>query len=126
MSTPEAYRLLAAARESRAGLRGPAHFSRGSFESWDTVQDLAENDFEEVILPAYPLLARVREAFEETGPRFSLLSGSGSALFAVYRGAEEVQEARASLMAAFPGVRFIQTRTLEALPQPTGTPGVEG
>ena len=85
-----------------------------------------ENDFEDVLFPAFPLLARLREALEETGPRFSLLSGSGSALFAVYRVQEEAREAKASLGATFPDTRFFETRTLESLPDPIPVPGVEG
>lgn len=126
VSTPEAYGLLARARETQNPNRGPALMALESLTDWEGVQRLVENDFEEVLFPAFPFLARLREALEETGPRFSLLSGSGSALFAVYRAQEEALEAKASLGATFPDTRFIETQTLDSLPDPIPVAGVEG
>lgn len=126
LSTPEAYGLLARARETESPNRGPALLALESFADWEGVQSSVENDFEDVLFPAFPFLARLREALEETGPRFSLLSGSGSALFAVYRAQEEAREAKASLRATFPDTRFFETQTLESMPDPISMAGVEG
>ncbi len=125
ISTVEAYGLLAASRDATGRTRGPSHLALEELQDWEGVQKLAENDFEEALLPAFPSLALLREAMEETAPRFALLSGSGSALFAVYRGGEEVREAKAALRSSFPDTRFIETRTLDSLPDPNPTPGVE-
>jgi len=126
VSTPEAYRLLAAGRDDHSRPRGPALVPLASLTEWEGVTELAENDFEEILFPVFPFLAPLREAMEESGPRFSLLSGSGSALFAVYRTREEAREAKASLAASFPETRFIETETLESFPDPILVPGVEG
>jgi 4-diphosphocytidyl-2-C-methyl-D-erythritol kinase len=126
MSTPRAYGLLAKNREDQETARGPGRITMEELQEWPRVAEFAANDFEEVVFPELPLLARLRESLEETGARFSLLSGSGSALFGVFRGPEETVEAKASLESAFPDVRFIVTRTLESFPDPIRTPGVEG
>lgn len=126
VSTPEAYRLLAEVRKGKEGGRGPMWMKEEALRDWSGMAGLAKNDFEAVLFPQFPLLARLRESMEETGARFSLLSGSGSAVFGVYQADEEVLEAKASLKAAYKDVRFVVTRTLEALPDPLGAPGVEG
>ncbi len=93
--------------------------------TWEGVCTLAANDFEEVVLPHFPLLERIRKALEETGPRIALLSGSGSALFSVYRGEEEAAWARDGMEAQFPEVRFVLSRTLVGSGDPSPQGGVE-
>jgi 4-diphosphocytidyl-2-C-methyl-D-erythritol kinase len=126
MSTSRAYGLLDRHREEMGDSFSPGHITLETLRDWSGLAGYARNDFERVVFSELPLLARLRESLEETGARFSLLSGSGSALFGVYPGPEEIVEAKASLMSAFPAVRFIVTRTLEAFPDPMRSPGVEG
>jgi 4-diphosphocytidyl-2-C-methyl-D-erythritol kinase len=149
VSTAEAYRLVARVRGNghranaarREVLRTDAPRLEGSgpgaphpeegrpgppevlpvdaLSSWGRLSALAVNDFEEVILPAYPLLRRLREALQETHPRISLLSGSGASLFAVYGEEGEAAEGKGSLEKRFPQCRFVLTRTLgENAPEP--------
>jgi len=119
VATPEAYRLLAAAREQTPRPTPARVHSWEAFSTWIGISSMAGNDFEEVILPAHPLLGSLREALEGTKPLFSLLSGSGAALFAVYQGEREAQAGRIRMEEQFPGIRFVLTRTLQARPEPS-------
>lgn len=125
VSTAMAYGLLADKRGAGSASRGPARLELEGFEDWTRIGTRAKNDFEDVLFPGNPILARLRESLDETCARFSLLSGSGSALFGIFRGPEEVVEAKASLKSAFPDVRFVVTRTLESIPDPIRIPGAE-
>jgi len=44
-----------------------------------------ENQFEDIVFPAYPQLARVKEQILNTGALYAGLSGSGAALFGIFR-----------------------------------------
>ncbi|MFT4112473.1 4-(cytidine 5'-diphospho)-2-C-methyl-D-erythritol kinase [Silvibacterium sp.] len=79
-----------------------------------------ENDFEEVVFPRYPQLGQIKRVLEgsdrsvsdTTGHAaiYACLSGSGSALFGLYRTAEAAEAAVARLEAQ--GIRSLLTRTL--------------
>lgn len=43
------------------------------------------NDFEDVVFPAYPEVQGLKARFQEAGAAFSLMSGSGSSVFAFFR-----------------------------------------
>ncbi len=51
-------------------------------EEWDGV---LVNDFEETVFAKYPELAAVKRSLYESGAVYASMSGSGSALFALYR-----------------------------------------
>jgi 4-diphosphocytidyl-2-C-methyl-D-erythritol kinase len=73
-----------------------------------------ENDFERVVFPQHPSLAEIKRILAATGtPEAALhasLSGSGSALFGLYRTRGDAEAARERLSAA--EVRSTLTRTL--------------
>jgi 4-diphosphocytidyl-2-C-methyl-D-erythritol kinase len=48
---------------------------------WDVITPLLHNDFEDVVLPEVPAVARLRRELAESGALGSLLSGSGSTVF---------------------------------------------
>lgn len=50
-------------------------------ESWDGV---LVNDFEETVFAKYPELAAIKRSLYESGAVYASMSGSGSALFAIY------------------------------------------
>ncbi len=76
-------RAIAAMPETGPGaLPGPARLS-----DWRTLQRIARNDFESVVFERYPELGQVRDALDGTGAMIARLTGSGAALFAVYRDA---------------------------------------
>ncbi|MGW8265744.1 MAG: 4-(cytidine 5'-diphospho)-2-C-methyl-D-erythritol kinase [Longimicrobiales bacterium] len=125
VATSEAYRLLARVRNAVPS-PGPAGFyTLAEIGSWGELAGLAGNDFEEVVLEAFPLLGRIRRSLAETHPVFSLLSGSGSGLFALYAGESDALSAQAHLQGKFPGTRFILTHTLRESSDPIRGPGVE-
>lgn len=124
--TPDAYRLLARGREQRPSMAGSGFRTLKHLGSWDEIAAQAENDFEPAIFGAFPLLGRIREALEETSPRFSLLSGSGSSLFSVFHGDEAAEDGKAWLQDEFPDCRFVLTHTLTEFPDPIPASGVEG
>lgn len=51
-------------------------------EEWD---GLLVNDFEETVFAKYPQLAAVKQSLYDSGATYASMSGSGSALFALYR-----------------------------------------
>jgi len=72
------------------------------------------NDFERVVFPQHPSLAEIKRILQATGtPEAALhasLSGSGSALFGLYRTREDAEAARLRLLAD--GIAGQLTRTL--------------
>jgi 4-diphosphocytidyl-2-C-methyl-D-erythritol kinase len=125
ISTPEAYRLLDQDRMEHPGSTRPAIHTPGTLGSWDDVTGWAGNDFEGVLFREFPLLQRIRRTMQEGGARISLLSGSGSALFALFAREEEARGTVSAMEKVFPETRFILTRTLEEFPDPILEPGVE-
>ena len=74
-----------------------------------------ENDFEEVVLPAYPLLGQIKRALVDSGESehaaiYAALSGSGSALYGLYGTVEAAEAAEVRLGKL--GVRSLRTTTL--------------
>jgi len=119
VSTPEAYRLLSETRMKPGQSPVPAVHELQDFSTWEHIAGIAENHFEEVVLPLDPMLGGLKDAFEREEPRFALLSGSGSALFAIFEAEGAAEEARLRLRRSFPSTRFLLTRTLESFPDPT-------
>ena len=63
----------------------------------DLVRTGIENDFERVVFPQYPELREVKSLFLESGAFYASLSGSGSALYGLFRSAETAKLAAAKL-----------------------------
>lgn len=118
ISTPEAYR--AAGRESclaakKAKLTGKSKtrkvnrfgvWSQFPLESWGP----AENDFESFVFAKWPELGRVKRQFIRAGAETASLTGSGSALYALFVSARQLKE---SLSAVDPEWRVFRARTLD-------------
>jgi len=124
--TPEAFAVLAEWRRERAaaGERGPGAslLDPGSLAGWGGVVGAAGNDLQDPVFQRWPRLVPLRSALEASGAGMALLSGSGSALFAVFPREGGAAEAIPGLEARFPEVRFVRTRTLGAVP-PDGLQG---
>jgi len=72
-----------------------------------------ENDFERVVFPAYPSLREIKRQLMGTGSEAALyaaLSGSGSALFGLYRSSADAEAAQRRVQNA--GVKAMITKTL--------------
>lgn len=117
VGTAEAYAELAEARRRHRG--GSARVGRsrllapGELGSWEGVAALAENDFHRTVFRDRPDLKRAHRALQDTEPLLALLSGSGSALFAVFPGEEEARRARDVVVDEMVGGRALLARTLE-------------
>ncbi len=109
VSTAEAYALWDA-----DGLRGeevPTARSQASTlpspSTWEEIRSAAANDFEPVIFRRHPGFRALREKLDETDPFFALLTGSGSALFAVYESDAQRDGAMVRLKEVSEGVRLV-------------------
>jgi 4-diphosphocytidyl-2-C-methyl-D-erythritol kinase len=116
ISTRDAYAVLA--RHRRETGRPPAEprFETVTSIDWGWVVARHENDFEGVLTAVHADLARIRSALDRTRPALVLLSGSGSAMFAVYDGDDEAEAACRRVEAE--GWRAVRAKTLQSLPRP--------
>ena len=66
--------------------------------TWDTSSVAsAQNDFEEVVFEQHPKLARLKKRLVRAGAAMALMTGSGSALFGLFRDREGASRAVASM-----------------------------
>ena len=65
--------------------------------SWGDIARLAGTDFEAPVFSHHPPIRAAFEALVATGPLMCRLSGSGSALFAIYRSPADRDSARPML-----------------------------
>jgi 4-diphosphocytidyl-2-C-methyl-D-erythritol kinase len=72
---------------------------RGQAESLllDLVRTGIENDFEQVVFPKHPELREVKRVLERAGAFYASLSGSGSALYGLFRTREGAEKGAARL-----------------------------
>lgn len=111
ISTAEAYGELARARAAC-----PPELDAGALElralsSWQGVIPLAENDFEPPTYARYPELERLKGVLQGGEATLALLSGSGSALFALFPDEVARSQARTLLEENAPNVRVFETAT---------------
>lgn len=83
VSTPAAYRWAGSARAGRLTPRGGAD-NIASLRRLHTLRWSAGNDFERVVFARFPELKRIRALLQSQGASQAALSGSGSALFALF------------------------------------------
>jgi 4-diphosphocytidyl-2-C-methyl-D-erythritol kinase len=111
ISTADAYRELASRRErERATPRTPS-VSPEMIHDWNSIQQLAGNDFEPIAFEWIPELRRVRDALRHAGAHIAMLTGSGSALFGAFMEHATCEHAAHSLQQQFPGYNVIVTET---------------
>ena len=112
IATPWAYRTLAEHREREgADAAGGAVLDHADLDSWERIADLAGNAFQPVLEPLRPKLADIRRTLEDAGAAPALLSGSGSAVFGVFRRESELRQAEEALEGAVADVQVIRTAT---------------
>lgn len=113
--TKDAYAAVAKARGARACASEGRALDLDTLASWEGVARLAENDFEPVLLGSHPALARPLGVLRRSRALFALLSGSGSALFAIYSREEERAAAMETLAAEGVGT-IVAATTLHSVP----------
>jgi 4-diphosphocytidyl-2-C-methyl-D-erythritol kinase len=117
LATGAMYGGLAAAREA-AGSPPPPLLPVPLPTSWDEVAACAENDFQPLAREEAPEVERALAALGEGDPSFRLLSGSGSAVFALHMERTGAEAARTAAAHAAPETEFHVVPTLSDLPGP--------
>jgi 4-diphosphocytidyl-2-C-methyl-D-erythritol kinase len=86
-----------------------------SAHKWQEENDfhIAVNDLEALVFESWPELESFRNALWRVGASSALLSGSGSAVYGVFRDAGQLDEAAAKLRAGFEGWRLVRTRAID-------------
>jgi len=69
-----------------------AKFSSFINEDYSSLQ-IFENDFEQIVIPAYPEIGAIKSKLLNLGARFASLSGSGSTVYGIYDDEASAKEA---------------------------------
>jgi len=96
ISTAEAYGWVDEARQT-AGRRGAVALDLDALSSWGDIGRMAGNDFESAVFGRHAAIRAAFEGLAGTRPLVCRMTGSGSALFAVYRSTRDRDEARMML-----------------------------
>jgi 4-diphosphocytidyl-2-C-methyl-D-erythritol kinase len=59
----------------------------------DEAVQLLKNDFEEIIIPEYPVIENLKKTLEAAGAYGTLMSGSGSTVFGIFKNRELAEKA---------------------------------
>lgn len=111
--TPEAYAWLDAVR-TPGWRRGAVALDLDALSRWGDIGRMAGNDFESPVFGRHPEIRAAFEALVGTRPLVCRMSGSGSALFAVYRSARDRDDA--AMMLGRRHGRLIPCSTLASPP----------
>ncbi|WP_428103765.1 4-(cytidine 5'-diphospho)-2-C-methyl-D-erythritol kinase [Candidatus Palauibacter sp.] len=91
VSTPEAYGWLG---RTEADAGGASVFPGATrLAEWESLERLARNDLEAPVLSRHPELSELLDQLRSSDPAVAAMTGSGSALFAIFR--DEMERARA-------------------------------
>ncbi len=76
----------------------------GAIAQQDTpkIAQLLHNDLEKVVLPEYPQVQHLRDQFQAIGVLGTLMSGSGSTVFALVESAPQAEQVKAKMRTATP------------------------
>lgn len=102
ISTPDAYGRVTPNDHSRPYL--PSVVTSNDLGRW---RESLVNDFERPIKSAYPKVARAYHWLDERGANYVSLSGSGSAVFGVFKRADRAQSAYEAGQDIWPDLRLL-------------------
>jgi len=115
VATPDAYRWWDQSGGHEGG-RGPVVLEPDSLSTWGSVGRLGANDFEQAVFGKHAEIRTIFEKLAGTRPFWVRLSGSGSAVAAVYRNARDRDDAAQTLGSK--GQTLIPTDTRALPPEP--------
>jgi 4-diphosphocytidyl-2-C-methyl-D-erythritol kinase len=106
VSTSDAYRRLSAELTSESQQNKIVSFQSQAWQgsvggAGKGVPTSGENDFESVVFRQHPALKAIKRRLEKLGARPAMMSGSGSAVFGLFQGREQVQRALPLVREAF-------------------------
>jgi 4-diphosphocytidyl-2-C-methyl-D-erythritol kinase len=113
VGTADAYRWVDQARVTGSH-RGAVALDLDALSTWGNIGRMAGNEFESVVFGRHPEIRAAFEALTGTHPLLCRMSGSGSAIFAVYRTVKERDDAKMMLTPRLG--RVMVTETLVAAP----------
>lgn len=118
VATPDAYKWWDEQNPSPTA-RGPVALDSDAFATWGSIGRLGGNDFEQPVFGRHPELRSLYERVAATGPVWVRMSGSGSAVAAVYKRNEERDDAMQRLGSRHQQLLATATR---ATPGPASQP----
>ena len=68
-----------------------------------------QNDFEEIVIPAYPEIGKVKDRLSDMGATFTSLSGSGSAVFGIFDEEADSKSAKSCFQSQYQTVLALPT-----------------
>jgi 4-diphosphocytidyl-2-C-methyl-D-erythritol kinase len=95
VDTAKAYGLIDSVQQ--ATRRGSVVMGTETLDNWSDVARLCGNDFEAPIFGRHEEIARAFEALVGSSPLMCRMSGSGSAVFALYRSTKDRDDAQATV-----------------------------
>ena len=114
VATPDAYQWWDEQNPTPSS-RGPVTLDAEALSSWGSIGRLGGNDFESVVFGKHPELRVLYEKVAQTAPLWVRMSGSGSAIAAVYKKESDREDAMQRL--GEKNQRLIKTAT-RATPAP--------
>ena len=99
ISTVKAYSMLRIKNREKQTDYGEVFRNMPEPSGW---RDHIVNDFEEVAFAMHPVLFSLKQGLYKSGAEFALMSGSGSALFAIYADKVTAQSAHEKLLRDYP------------------------
>jgi 4-diphosphocytidyl-2-C-methyl-D-erythritol kinase len=117
VSTADAYSWVDATMNS-SSRRGALALDLDALARWGDIGRMAGNDFESAVFSRYAEVRAGFEALVSTRPLVCRMSGSGSALFAIYRSHRDREDAAMMLGRKHGAITLVDTSALPA-------PGVE-
>ena len=85
------------------------HKFAGSLKEFNDSFTFIQNDFEQVIIPAYPEIGRIKKTLSKLGAKFSSLSGSGSTVFGIFDEEADAKSAKSCLQSQYQTVLTLPT-----------------
>ena len=96
VATSDAYRWIDQARLA-GSTRGAVALDLDALSTWGSLGRMAGNEFESVVFGHHPEIRAAFEAMTGTHPLVCRMSGSGSAILAIYRSTRERDDAKMML-----------------------------